>query len=133
MDNRSEEITKNQLTEPNVVAVTLLPQVIAPPLTPHEPLLVEKVTPLPDVVNVMVAQVWVLQVPRVRRQPVPDAARRYPLLGMPVVCINTSIQLSALIFVEEEERGAYSAAATSGSLITYGKYGAAKNTMSKII
>lgn len=81
---------EQELTAPNVVEVTPLPQVIAPPLTPHAPLLVVKVTPLPDVVNVMVAQVCVLHVPSVRRQPVPDAARRYPLLGTPVVCIDTS-------------------------------------------
>lgn len=73
------------LTVPKVDCVTPLPQVMAPPLTPHAPLLVVNVTLLPDVAKVIVAHVCVLHVPRVRRHPVPEAERRKPLLGTPVV------------------------------------------------
>lgn len=54
----------------------------------QSPLDVFKVKPLPEAVKVMVAQVWVLQVPAVRRQPtlLPLEVRplTVPLEGTPV-------------------------------------------------
>lgn len=75
---------EQKLTAVKEDEVTPLPQVRAPPETPQLPLEVVKLTLDPEVVKVMVAQVWVDHVPAVRRQPVPEAARRYPLLGTPV-------------------------------------------------
>lgn len=68
---------------------TLVPQVMAPPETPHVPLLVLNLTEPPDAVKAIVAHVCVLElhVPLVSRQPIPDESRRYPRIGILVTYI----------------------------------------------